>query len=85
MKHVKTIALGAVVALAVGATTATADTLITGGKIKNGTVAMRDLTPGVQALIKKRPINVINGATRATGEKGAQARTASTARTAATA
>ena len=71
MKHVKTIALCAVVALGVGATSATAGTLITGAKIKNGTVAMRDLTPGVQEMIKERPTNGLNGATGATGEKGA--------------
>ena len=56
MKHVKTVAVCAVVALGVGATSATAGSLITGGKIKDGTVAMRDLTPGVQATIKQRPI-----------------------------
>jgi hypothetical protein len=71
MKHVKTIGACAIVALAAGATTATADSLITGGKIKNGTVAMRDLTPGVQALIKKHAKDGVNGVNGAAGAKGA--------------
>ena len=70
MKNVKTIAVCAVVALGVGATSATAGSLITGAKIKNGTVAMRDLTPGVQKMIKERPINGTNGTTGATGANG---------------
>ena len=70
MKHVKTIALCAVVALGVGATSATAGTLITGAKIKNGTIAMRDLTPGVQAMIAKHAKDGVNGINGAAGQNG---------------
>ena len=77
MKSIKTVAVCAVVALGVGATSATAGSLITSAKIKDGAVHMRDLSPGVQAKIKQaaKPgaagANGVNGATGAKGEAGA--------------
>ena len=53
MKFIKTVGVCAVVALGVGATSATAGSLITSAKIKDGAVHMRDLSPGLQAKIKQ--------------------------------
>jgi len=46
MKVIKTVAPCALVALGVGATSATAASLITSAQIKDGTIKIRDLSPG---------------------------------------
>jgi Collagen triple helix repeat (20 copies) len=83
MKYVKTVAVCAVVALGVGATSATAGTLMTSAKIKDGTIKMRDLSPSLQAKINRagQPgpqgaqgapgANGVNGAPGANGQPGA--------------
>ena len=52
MKIIKTVAVCALVALGVGATSATAASLITSAQIKDGTIKIRDLSPALQAKIK---------------------------------
>jgi hypothetical protein len=66
----KTVIACAVVALLVGGGTATAAKLITGKDIKDGSIALRDLSDGVQDKIEKpgKPGN--NGRNGAPGAKG---------------
>jgi hypothetical protein len=68
MTFIKTIAACAVVALGVGATSATASSLLTSANIKNGTIKMRDLSPSLQAKIERAGTP---GAAGAKGETGA--------------
>ena len=69
----KTAAIGAVVALGVGATSATAGSLITSAKIKDGSVQMRDLSPRVQKKLRHAAsaTKVHSGPAGATGASGA--------------
>ena len=75
MKHVKTIAVCTVVALGVSATSATAGSLITSAKIKDGTITMRDLSSTLQAKIKR----AAPGPAGVKGDNGATGRTVPTA------
>ena len=73
---IKTVAACAVTALAVGATSATAGSLITGAKIKDGSIHMKDLSPGVKAKLtaattSKAGQNGKDGAAGANGSNGA--------------
>jgi hypothetical protein len=72
----KYIAAAAAVGLLVGVSPAGAavQDMITGKDIKNGTVALRDLTPGVQALIKQHAKDGVNGTNGVNGAKGADGR-----------
>jgi hypothetical protein len=74
MKYVKTVAVCAVVALGVGATSATAGTLITSAKIKDRTIQIRDLSPSLQAKIKRAGKAGQKGATGANGVNGENGR-----------
>ena len=64
MKFLKLAAVCAVVALGVGATSATAGSLITSAKIKNGTIKLADMSAGAKRALK--------GATGPQGVSGAQ-------------
>ncbi len=73
---IKTVAACAVTALAVGATSATAGSLISSHQIKDGAVHMRDLSPGVKAKLAaatatKAGQNGKDGAAGANGSNGA--------------
>jgi hypothetical protein len=70
MKSIKTIAVCAVVALGVGATSATAGSLITSANIKDGTIKVRDLSPSLQAKLKLAGKPGPQGATGANGANG---------------
>ena len=78
MKHKKAIAACAIVALGVGATSATASSLITSANIKDGTIHMRDLAPTLQTKITRagkpgpQGANGANGATGLNGANGAK-------------
>ena len=78
MKHKKAIATCALVALGVGATSATASSLITSANIKDGTIHMRDLAPTLQKKITRagkpgpQGANGANGATGLNGDSGAK-------------
>ena len=52
MHRIKTIAACAIVALGVGATSATAKALITSGDIKNGTIKTEDLSASAKQALK---------------------------------
>jgi Collagen triple helix repeat (20 copies) len=72
--HKRAIAACALVALGVGATSATASSLITSANIKDGTIHMRDLAPTLQKKIRragKPGPQGANGANGATGLNGA--------------
>ncbi len=84
-RFIRPIVISAVVALGVGAASATASSLITSAQIKdgtitssdihNGTVHMIDLTPGVQDLIRAKPSSTTglpgrDGLPGATGSTG---------------
>ena len=73
MKFIKTVGVCAVVALGVGATSATAASLITSANIKDGTIKMRDLSPSLKAKIKKANAATagVNGTNGAKGDAGA--------------
>ncbi len=73
MKFIKTVGVCAVVALTVGATSATAASLITSANIKEGTIKMRDLSPSLQKKIKKANAATagVNGTNGAKGDAGA--------------
>jgi hypothetical protein len=70
MKHKRTIATCAIVALGVGATSATASSLITSANIKDGTIHMRDLAPSLQKKITRAGKPGPQGANGANGAKG---------------
>jgi Collagen triple helix repeat (20 copies) len=76
MKHKRAIAACTIVALGVGATSATAGSLITSANIKDGTIHMRDLAPTLQKKITRagkpgpQGANGANGATGAAGSNG---------------
>ena len=70
MKILKTVAVCALVALGVGATSATAASLITSAQIKDGTIKIRDLSPALQAKIKLAGKPGAHGATGANGANG---------------
>ena len=74
MKFIKTVGVCAVVALGVGATSATAGTLITSAKIKDRTIQTRDLSPSLQAKIKRAGKPGPKGATGANGANGENGR-----------
>ena len=70
---IKTVAACAVVALGIGATSATAGSLITSHQIKDGAVHMRDLSPGVKAKLAAATATKAaqNGKDGAAGTNGA--------------
>ena len=70
MKVIKTVAVCALVALGVGATSATAASLITSAQIKDGTIKIRDLSPALQAKVKLAGKPGPQGATGANGANG---------------
>jgi hypothetical protein len=67
---VKTVTACVVTALLVGAGTASAAKLITGGDIKNGTIQARDLAPSVKAKLNKNGQAGTPGKDGATGPMG---------------
>jgi hypothetical protein len=69
MKHKTAIAACTLIALGVGATSATAGSLITSAKIKDGTIHMRDLAPSLQKKIT-RAQTTSTGASGANGKDG---------------
>ena len=67
MKYLKLAAVFAVISLGVGAATATAGSLITSAKIKNGTIKLVDLSPSAKHALKGN-----TGPRGATGTSGVQ-------------
>jgi hypothetical protein len=72
MKHKRAIAACTLIALGVGATSATAGSLITSANIKDGTIHMRDLAPSLQKKIERAGKPGPQGANGANGVNGAK-------------
>ena len=73
MKVIKTIAVCALVALGVGATSATAASLITSAQIKDGTIKIRDLSPALQAKVSWQASPARRAPRARTGERATAA------------